>query len=125
MSTKQIPTSQYDDITAAESKYVDGLQTGSSETVSEAFHKDAIMYGLLNGNLLGGPIKNLYDYIDQHGSAPHVKTRLNVIGITGSTAMVKVDMEKDGSGRDYTDFLTLIKLDGKWEVIAKVFHVYE
>lgn len=27
--------------------------------------------------------------------------------------------------RSYTDFLTLIKLDGRWQVISKVFHYKE
>ena len=34
-------------------------------------------------------------------------------------------MEKDAIGADYTDFLTLIKLDGGWKIIAKVYHMYE
>ena len=37
---------------------------------------------------------------------------------------VKVDMEKDASGNNYTDFHTLIKLDNKWTIIGKTFHTY-
>ncbi|KAB8228877.1 hypothetical protein ETB97_012720 [Aspergillus alliaceus] len=124
-NNKTIPTAQYDEVIATATKYVDGLRSGSATGVSQAFHSDATMYGLLNGTLLGGPIKNLYTYVDQHGSAANIKTRLDVIGITPTTAVVKVDMEKDASGTDYTDFLTLIKLDGKWQTIAKVFHAYD
>ena len=39
--------------------------------------------------------------------------------------MVRVDMEKDAIGADYADFHTLIKLNGTWQIIAKVFHMYE
>jgi hypothetical protein len=34
-------------------------------------------------------------------------------------------MEKDAIGADYTDFHTLIKLDSTWQIIAKVYHMYE
>jgi hypothetical protein len=110
---------------AAANKYVEGLRVGSVDGVAEAFHKDATMYGFTNGELLGGPIKNLYDFVEKNGTAPDIKTRIDVLAITPTTAVVRVDMEKDAMGADYTDFHTLIKLDGTWQIIAKVFHMYE
>ena len=83
------------------------------------------MYGFTNGELLGGSIKNLYDFVEQNGTASAIKTRIDVLAITPSTAVVRVDMEKDAIGADYTDFHTLLKLDGTWHIIAKVFHMYE
>ncbi|KAF7545332.1 hypothetical protein G7Z17_g9258 [Cylindrodendrum hubeiense] len=124
---KTIPTSEYEEvIRIVQEYYVDGLRVGSTATVAKSFHKDATMYGLtLDGDLLGGPVKNLYNYMDQHGDAPKIKTRLDIVGITPTTAVVKVDMENDAAGSDYTDFHTMIKLDGKWQIVAKVFHTYQ
>lgn len=122
---KIIPTQEYEEIVATVMKYVDGLRIGKSSDVAKAFLPDAVMYGFANGKLLAGPIKNLYDFVDENGNAPKIKVRLDVIGVTPSTAVVKVDMEKDAIDADYTDFHTLIKIDGKWSVIAKVFHMYE
>lgn len=34
-------------------------------------------------------------------------------------------MEKDDIGADYNDYLTLIKINGQWTVIAKVYHRFE
>jgi hypothetical protein len=51
--------------------------------------------------------------------------RLDVLAITPTTAVVRVDMEKDAIGRDYIDFLSLVKIDGVWQVIAKIFHQFE
>lgn len=122
---KVVPTEEYDQIVATVQKYVEGLRVGSPEGVSEAFHEDATMYGFTDGQLLGGPIKNLYDFVAENGTAPDVKTRVDVIGITQTTAVVKVDMENDAIGADYTDFHTLLKQDGEWKIIAKVYHQYE
>jgi len=121
---KIVPTSDYNDVIETASKYVEGLRIGSVEGVSEAFHKDAVMYGITNGELLAGPIKNLYDFVGQNGSAPEIQTRLDVLAITPTTAVLRVDMENDAIGADYNDYLTLIKLEGQWKVIAKVFHQF-
>jgi hypothetical protein len=122
---KTIPTSQYDEVIATVMKYVDGLRIGDSTHVAQAFHNEAIMYGLHGAKVLGGHIKTLYDFVDQHGEAPEIKVHLDVLAITPTTAVVRVDMEKDAMGADYTDFHTLIKLDSKWQIVGKVFHLYE
>ncbi|MCY1254181.1 putative lumazine-binding protein [compost metagenome] len=122
---KTVSTSEYDEVVATVVKYVEGLRVGSSQGVADAFHKDAVMYGFTNGELLAGPIKNLFDFVQTHGTAPDIKTRIDVVAITPTSAVVRVDMEKDAIGADYTDFHTLLKLNGTWQIIAKVFHMYE
>jgi hypothetical protein len=122
---KTVATQDYQDVVATVQAYVDGLRVGSSDDVSQAFHPDAVMYGFTNGKLLGGPISNLYDFVREGGAAPDIQTRLDVLAITPTTAVVRVDMEKDAIGADYTDFHTLLKQDGQWRVIAKVYHQYE
>jgi hypothetical protein len=122
---KAVPTQDFEDVIATATRYVEGLRIGSPEGVAEAFHKDAVMYGFTNGELLGGPIRNLYDFVEKNGTAPDIRTRLDVLAITPTTAVVRIDMEKDAIGADYNDFLTLIKLDGGWKVIAKVYHQFE
>ncbi|MBP5954926.1 hypothetical protein PS718_02959 [Pseudomonas fluorescens] len=127
MSTniKAVPTADYNAVIATASQYVEGLRVGSADSVAQAFHKDAVMYGFTNGELLGGPIKNLFDFVQKNGAAPDITTRLDVLAITPTTAVVRVDMEKDAIGADYNDYLTLIKIDGVWKVIAKVYHQFD
>ncbi len=122
---KIVSTQNYDDVIATATKYVEGLRIGSVSSVAEAFHKDAVMYGYTHGKLLGGPVTNLFAFVEQNGAAPDIKTRLDVLAITPTTAVVRVDMETDAIGADYNDFLTLIKLDGTWKVVAKVYHQFE
>ena len=122
---KTVPIQDYEEVVSTVAKYAEGLRVGSIDGVAEAFHKDAAMYGFTNGELLGGPIKNLYDFVEKNGTAPDIKTRIDVLAITPTTAVVRVDMEQDAIGADYTDFHTLIKLDGTWHIIAKVYHMYE
>ncbi|WP_426234600.1 nuclear transport factor 2 family protein [Pseudomonas sp. TWP3-2] len=122
---KAVTTADYNAVIATANQYVEGLRVGSSADIAKAFHQDAVMYGFTNGQLLGGPIKNLFDFVDSNGKAANITTRLDVLAITPTTAVVRVDMEQDAIGADYNDYLTLIKIDGSWEVIAKVYHQFE
>ncbi|CAG8866028.1 nuclear transport factor 2 family protein [Pseudomonas fluorescens] len=122
---KAVSTAEYNAVIATANQYVEGLRVGSAEVVAQAFHKDAVMFGFTNGELLGGPIKNLFDFVQKNGDAPQITTRLDVLAITPTTAVVRVDMEKDAIGADYNDYLTMIKIDGTWKVIAKVYHQFE
>ncbi len=124
-NVKTVSTRDYEEVVSTVTKYVEGLRIGSVENVAEAFHKDAVMYGFTEGKLLGGPITNLYDFVQKNGTAPDIKTRLDVLAITPTTAVVRVDMEKDAIGADYTDFHTLLKLGDTWRIVAKVYHMYE
>lgn len=122
---KAVPTHEYNAVIAVAQQYADSLQIGSPEGLAEAFHKDAVMYGFTNGELLGGSITNLFDFVRSNGKAPDITTRLDVLAITPTTAVVRVDMENDAIGADYNDYLTLIKINGSWKVIAKVYHQFE
>lgn len=122
---KPVPTRDYSAVIAVAQQYVDGLRAGSVDGVAKAFHQDAVMYGFTNGELLGGPIQNLFDFVQKNGKAQDIATHLDVLAITPTTAVVRVDMEKDAVGADYNDYLTLIKINGGWKVIAKVYHQFE
>jgi hypothetical protein len=124
-NVKTVLTQDFEDVVATVAKYVEGLRVGNIANLNQAFHKDAIMYGFTNGDLLGGPIENLYEFVEKNGSATDIKTRVDILAITPTTAVVRVDMENDAIGANYTDFHTLIKLDGNWQIIAKVYHMYE
>lgn len=122
---KNVPTHDFEDAVVTVALYIEGLRIGSVAVLSQAFHKDATMYGFTDGKLLGGPIKNLYHFVEKNGPALNIKTRIDVLSITPTTAVVRVDMENDSIGANYTDFHTLIKIDGTWYIIAKVYHMYD
>jgi len=114
----------YVEVLAVVQGYVDGLRAGNVEQLRKTFHKDAVMYGHLADSLSEGSIDNLYTYIEKFGSAPNIKTHLSVLHKTPTTAIVRVEMEHDAADEDFTDYHSLIKIDGQWKVVAKLFHLY-
>ena len=71
---KTVPTQDFEDVVATVANYVEGQRVGKVSSFAQAFHKDAVMYDFTNGELLGGPIKNLYDFVKRN--APHPASRL-------------------------------------------------
>ncbi|CAJ0548477.1 Ff.00g020900.m01.CDS01 [Fusarium sp. VM40] len=122
---KTIPTSEYLSVVAVAENYIVGLKTGDVAQVARSFHSDATIHGFgADGSLLSGPISALYSFMETFGASPNIVARSDVTSITSTTAAVKVDIEGDVAGNDFTDNLTLLKLDGKWVIIVKVFHCY-
>jgi len=115
----------YDAVVATVEKYISGLQSASVDGLEQAFHFDAVMYGFLPDGLLGGTINNLYTVVAQSGSSPNMTSRVDVLDMTPTIAVARVTMEHVTVDDAYTDFHCLIKIDGAWRIVAKVFHLYE
>ncbi|EJM62071.1 nuclear transport factor 2 family protein [Pseudomonas sp. GM48] len=121
---KTVPTYDYQDVVATVQKYVDGIRIGSAETCAEAFHEQAVYFGVADGEVSGGGVQTFYDFLRQNGKAPDVVAQIDVLAITPTTAVVRVDLENDSIGADYNDYVTLLKVGGVWKVIAKVYHQF-
>lgn len=110
----------YQEIKDVVMQYVNGCATGDVELTKKAFNKDAIMYGYLNGQLCAGSIDTLYGAIAKLGGDPATKAEVDVLEVVGTAATVRVVME-DWHGMGFTDFHSLVKMDGKWQIVSKVF----
>lgn len=110
-------------IAGAVQHYIDGARAGSSAKMSRAFHAEATIFGYEGGNLFAGPIQRLFDWTDQSGPAADLKANIVNIDIAGSVATVRLELD-NWSGTKYTDFFTLLKVDGQWKIMNKVFHIH-
>ena len=118
------PLSDYDAITKTVQHYIDGGKTGSTEEMKLAFHPEATIFGYVGPDLFAGPIQLLFDWNDQNGAAAELEGRIVSIDIGDSVATVRLELE-NWSGRQFTDMFTLLKVDGQWKIINKVFHLHE
>ena len=119
----KIKVSDYESVLAVIEKYTTACKEGKSDIMKSAFTDNALMYGYLNGEYYHGSIEALYGAVDAFGAAPDTKARVDVLCIEGTAASVRVTLE-DWHGLAFTDFHSLIKEDGQWKILAKVFHQY-
>ena len=123
MSTTSSYVNEIDEITEAMQAYIDGARTGKGPTMKPAFHNDATMFGYVGAELFGGPIQHLYDWNDRNGPATGIQSRFTSIDVVGTAASVRLDTD-NWTGHRFTDFFNLVKIDGQWKVVSKVFYLH-
>ena len=123
MSNAATAVDDRDGIAAAIQHYLDGAVSGSSETMSLAFHEGATIYGYIGPDLFGGPIQGLYDWHDQNGAAAELQSRIANIDVEGTIATARVELD-NWTGHKFTDMFTLLKTDGRWQIVNKVFYLH-
>ncbi len=123
MSTTPTKVSEHDAITKAVQHYIDGAKSGRGDDMKPAFHKDATIFGYAGADLFGGPIQQLFAWSDENGPATELEARIASIDVIGTAATVRLELE-NLSGNRYTDLFTLLKVDGEWKIMNKVFHLH-
>ena len=103
--------------------YIKGAISGNSNDMKPSFHKDATWYGYVGDDLIEGPIQGLYDWHDNNGAASNLIYSIAAIDIIGNIANVKVELD-NWTGLRFTDLLNLLKIDGQWQVMNKVFYLH-
>ena len=103
--------------------YIDGAKSGRGDDMKPAFHKDATIFGYIGADLLAGPIQKLFDWNDQNGPAGDLQARIARIDLIDSVATVRLELD-DWTGHRFTDLFTLLKVDGAWKIMNKVFHLH-
>lgn len=104
--------------------YLDGARSGKGDDMRPAFHEQATIFGYVGPDLFAGPIEELYAWNDENGAAVDVVTHVTIMEVVETVAIVRVDAD-NWTGHRFTDFFTLLKVDGQWKIMNKVFHLHD
>ncbi|MGI8920002.1 MAG: nuclear transport factor 2 family protein [Pyrinomonadaceae bacterium] len=115
--------SDYDEITKTVQTYINGGKTGRTADMKLAFHRDATIFGYIGPDLFAGPIQGLFDWNDQNGAATELEGRITSIDLAETVSTVRLELD-NWTGHRFTDFFTLLKVDGEWKIMNKVFHLH-
>lgn len=116
---------EYQAILEVLNKYNEGGAKANSSIMKPAFSGEATIFGVDgNGKLTGGPIQKLFDIIDNDFKpSPNAKGAVVRIDIVGTAASARIDTDNI-SGFRFTDFFNLLKVDGKWIIVSKIYHTH-
>lgn len=123
MSTSPAPIADYEAIEQTVGCYCHAATTGCSSDMRPAFHEDAQIFGYLDGKPFFGPIQILFDWDDAKGPATGVRTRITSIDLVGTIATARLEIE-NWHGYRFSDLFNLVKVDGTWKIMNKVFHAH-
>ena len=115
--------SEYDAISRTVQTYIDGGMSGRGADMKPAFHPDATIFGYVGADLFAGPIQQLFDWNDENGPATELEARIASIDIFGTIATVRLELD-NWTGHRFTDVFTLLKVDGEWKIMNKVFYLH-
>ena len=115
---------EYEAIERVVQHYIDGARSGRGDEMKPAFHDEATIYGYVGEDLFSGPIQNLYNWNDANGPAKDIITKIVHIEIVGTIANARLESD-NWTGHRFTDFFNLLKIDGQWKIMNKVFHLHQ
>ncbi|HEX6124288.1 MAG TPA: nuclear transport factor 2 family protein [Pyrinomonadaceae bacterium] len=103
--------------------YIDGGIAGKSDVMKQAFDEGSTIYGYAGEDLFAGSIQKLYDWVDANGPASDLQAQISKVDIENTIATVRLELD-NWRGMKFTDMFTLLKLDGEWKIISKVFYLH-
>lgn len=116
---------RYDDVTKVLSVYFDGLYHSDTKRLATVFHPKAQYVCATGGTLVHLTMDEYFPVVDKRPAPasrnePRADEIVSIEFAGPVTAVAKVHCAI--AERYFTDMLTLIHIDGRWQIIAKVFH---
>jgi putative lumazine-binding protein len=123
MSNSTTNVRDYDVIAKIVQQYINGAKSGRGDDMKAAFYKDATVFGYVGDDLFSGPIQQLFDWNDENGPATELQAWIASIDLIDTIATVRLELD-NWTGHRFTDLFTLLKVDGEWKIMNKVFHLH-
>jgi len=120
---KAVDLKDYEAIAETLQDYVDGARSPSANQMKRAFHPSAQIFGHLGDHLLADPIEALFEWHEENGPATDVVVQFSILDVSETIAVVRVEAD-NWTGHRFTDYLSLLKVDGKWAIVNKIFHAH-
>ena len=102
--------------------YIQGHATGNGDFMRKAFHTDAKIMAFRDGKLTNLTSEEFASRFDGKPAADEAKRKrsFEILDVSGSAAIARVVL--DYPSVKFTDYMTLLKIDGEWKIINKAFH---
>jgi 4-oxalocrotonate tautomerase len=116
---------RYQALTEVLSDYFDGLYYSDTQRLARVFHPQARYACATGGTLLHLGMDEYFPIVDKRPSPasrnePRADQIVSIEFAGPVTAFARVNCAI--GERFFTDFLTFVLLDGRWQIMSKVFH---
>lgn len=109
-------------VRAALENYFRGHATGQAEHFRKIFHPDSKLFAIRDGKYWQLTSEEYISRAPGKAPADEAKRKrvIESVDITGNAAMAKIVL--DYPQVKFTDYMSLLKVDGEWKIINKTFH---
>ena len=114
----------YQEIASALGNYFDGFYDGDVGKLRKIFHPNCHLYTATTGSLEDADIETIYERVSARENPkdrndPRFDQIVTIDKSGPEIAFVKLQIAV--SPYYYTDYLTLLRLDGRWQIITKTY----
>lgn len=121
MTVSNIP-----DILSTVETYLDGLYEGDTEKLRRSFHEVCHLHSVVDGKLSDLSLENWCKLVEGRASpksqnfSRDLERIIRVEEFAPNCANVTLNCAVPG--RFFTDHLSLVRADGRWQIVNKLFH---
>jgi len=102
--------------------YIKAHATGDGEFIRKAFHPEAKVMFFADGKFNQWSVEEFATRFSGKPAADEAKRKraFEIIDVSGNAAIAKVSL--DYPTVKFTDYMTLLKIDGEWKIVNKTFN---
>ncbi|KZS42918.1 hypothetical protein AWE51_16270 [Aquimarina aggregata] len=100
--------------------YLTGLVNNDAKTLTKAFHPTATMKWIGDDYKEVNAIEGLTEGMDGTPHKEKITTRVVSVNIAGDAASAQLEIQFPTF--TYIDFMHLLKVDGEWKIVSKIFY---
>ena len=103
--------------------YIDGVGSGDSAKLEQAFHPDARMFGAVDGQRYDVPISEMIAMVAAQPADTDGSFGASVVGVAeeGDAAVVTIEEHGFWGVLSFVDYFSLARIDGSWKIVNKTF----
>ena len=109
-------------------QYIEGSYTANVPLLKTVFHADALMSGYYEGELgIGSPepfFEELLQVTSSKDAGEEYEAEVAFIHIAGTIASAAI-VEDNLLGLNYVNHFHLLKIEGEWRIISKIYTIVE
>ena len=114
---------QVDEIKKVIGDYATGYQEANTELIQKSFHPETRLLSVDEGKFDVTEMKDWLKGLEERqarGDLRRGKLSIKSIDVKDYTAFVKLVFQFEKF--TFTDYLSLLKIDGKWMIVGKIYH---
>ncbi len=103
--------------------YFMGTYHGNAEELKKAYHSDVQIFGSIGGKTIHWTLSDFIERVTQKPTAAekHEKYEKEIVSVDRASDIAMVKARVSAGGLHFTDFITLMKIGGRWWIRCKCF----
>ena len=116
---------EHAELVAVARDYLDGMFYADETKLRRAFHPQSLQIGHYRGRLEYDPLDTFVKFVmGGPASMPGTSYYAEIVVLEVAFDIAVVKVVDDWLDERYTDYLTMLKHDGKWSIVNKAFTVH-